>query len=340
MFRVHSPAGRPARPAQRAAVAAALVGAGLLGMPGAASADVTPGVSAGTTVRVTNGKELKAALAAAAPGRTIELADGSYSGNFKITTGGTASAPITLTGSRAAVLTTPSGGGNGIQLTSAPYWVIKGITMTGGQKGIMIDSSDHVVADSVEIHHTTMEGIHFRTSSSYGVVRNSSIHDTGTSGNGMGEGVYVGTANTLTDASDHVQILDNRIGPRVGGENIDIKEGTTGGLISGNVFDGDGLTGANYDDSWVDIKGNGYTVENNRGTGTTNDGFQTHTQAPGWGCGTVFRGNTADLTGATGPTRFAIDVTHYDPSVCPVTVTSDNRVTGGAGLVNPGIPVS
>jgi hypothetical protein len=300
----------------------------------------TPGPSGGATVRVSNGSQLKAALAAAVPGQTIELQDGSYSGNFKITTGGTASAPITLTGSRAAVLTTPTGGGNGIQFTSAPYWVIKGITVTGGQKGIMIDSSDHVVVDSVEIHHTTMEGLHFRTSSSFGVVRNSHIHDTGTSGNGMGEGVYVGTANTLTDASDHVRILDNRIGPNIGGENIDIKEGTRGGLISGNFFDGNGLTGVHYDDSWVDIKGNGYTVENNRGVNTTNDGFQTHSQDPGWGCGTVFRNNTADLTGAGGTGRHAIEVTNYDPSGCPATVTADNRVIGGDGLVNPGVPVT
>ncbi|MFE5207711.1 right-handed parallel beta-helix repeat-containing protein [Streptomyces sp. NPDC056600] len=300
----------------------------------------TPGSPGGATVRVSDGGQLKTALAAAVPGQTIELADGSYSGNFKIAVRGTASAPITLTGSRAAVLTTPTGGGNGIQLTSAPYWVIKGITVTGGQKGIMVDSSDHVVLDSVEVHHTTMEGIHFRTSSSFGVVRDSFIHHTGMSGNGMGEGVYVGTANTLADASDHVRILDNRIGPAVGGENVDVKEGTTGGLISGNTFDGSGLTGANYDDSWVDIKGNGYTVENNRGVNTTNDGFQTHSQDPGWGCGTIFRNNTADLTGATGSTRYAIDITRYDPSGCPVTVTADNRVVGGRGLVNPGVPVT
>ncbi|MFI9602103.1 NosD domain-containing protein [Streptomyces sp. NPDC052043] len=351
MVRALSPSSPASRQANRgtrtvvgAAVAAALLSAGLLVLPGTAFADAvlpTPAPSGGEqTVRVSDGKGLKAALAAALPGQTIELADGAYSGNFKITAGGTASAPITLTGSRNAVLSTPSGGGNGIQLTSAPYWTISGITLTGGQKGIMVDSSDHVVVDAVEVHRTTMEGIHFRTSSSYGVVRNSFVHDTGTSRNGMGEGVYVGTANTLTDASDHVQIIDNRIGPNVGGENIDIKEGTTGGLISGNTFDGSGLTGANYDDSWVDVKGNGYTIENNRGIRTTNDGYQTHSQFPGWGCGTVFRNNASDLTGSPGPDRYAINITNYDPAACPATVTSDNSVTGGRGLVNPGVPVT
>lgn len=294
---------------------------------------------AGQVVQVTDGTSLKAALAAARPGQTISLADGTYTGNFKITTAGTAAAPIVLTGSRAAVLTTSSGGGNAVQLTSSPYWTIRGVTLTHAQKGIMIDSSDHVTVDGVEVYGTTMEGIHFRTSSSYGVVQNSFVHDTGTSGNGMGEGVYVGTANTLTDTSDHVRIVDNVIGPNVGGENIDVKEGTTGGVISGNTFDGSGLTGANYDDSWVDVKGNGYTVTGNRGSRTSNDGFQTHSQYDGWGCGTVFRGNSSDLTGATGPDRYAIHVTNYDATACPVTVAADNTVTGGNGLVNPGVPV-
>ncbi|MGW5354048.1 NosD domain-containing protein [Streptomyces sp. NPDC004031] len=298
-----------------------------------------PTSPAGQLVQVTDSKSLKAALAAAQPGQTISLADGTYTGNFKITAAGTAAAPIVLTGSRGAVLTTSSGGGNVVQLTSSPYWTIRGVTLTHAQKGIMIDSSDHVTVDGVEVYGTTMEGVHFRTSSSYGVVQNSFVHDTGTSGNGMGEGVYVGTANTLTDTSDHVRISDNVIGPNIGGENIDIKEGTTGGVISGNTFDGSGLTGANYDDSWVDVKGNGYTVTGNRGSRTTNDGYQTHSQFDGWGCGTVFRGNASDLTGATGPDRYAIHVTNYDAASCPVTVAADNTVTGGNGLVNPGIPV-
>ena len=290
-------------------------------------------------MNVTDGQTLKAALAAARPGQTIQLADGTYTGNFKITTAGTAAAPITLTGSRDAVLSTSSGGGNVIQLTSSPYWTIRGVTLTHAQKGIMIDASDHVTVDSVEVYATTMEGVHFRTSSSYGVVRDSFIHDTGTSGSGMGEGVYVGTANNLGDNSDYVSILDNVIGPNVGGENIDVKEGTTGGLISGNTFDGSGLTGANYDDSWVDVKGNGYTIVGNTGVHTTNDGFQTHSQYDGWGCGTVFRGNSSDLTGATGPDQYAIHVTDYDAAACPATVTADNTVRGGKGLVNPGVQV-
>ncbi len=283
------------------------------------------------TIEVTTAAELKSALTSAAPGDTIHLADGTYTGNFKTTVPGTSGAPITLTGSSGAILT--ASGGYGLYLNGASYWNVEGITITGGQKGIVMDSANGVVIDSVTIHDLDMEGVHFRTSSSDGVIRNSKIYDTGQDGRGMGEGVYVGTANTLTDKSDRVQILDNTIGPGVGGENVDVKEGTTGTLVSGNTFDGSGLTGANFDDSWVDVKGNDVIVENNKGTHTTNDGYQTHTQQDGWGCGTVFRGNVSDLTGAAGANQLAVDVTN-ESATCPTTVSSSNTVTGGKGLTN------
>ncbi|MFE2009562.1 right-handed parallel beta-helix repeat-containing protein [Streptomyces sp. NPDC059491] len=287
------------------------------------------------TVEVSTAAQLKTALAAARPGDTIHLADGTYTGNFKATAPGTAAARITLTGSSRAVLT--AGGGYGLHLNGASYWTVAGITVTGGQKGIMADSANDVVIDGVTVHDLDMEGVHFRNSSRNGILRNSRIFDTGNDGRGMGEGVYVGTANTLTDRSDNAQILNNVIGPDVGGESVDIKEGTTGARIVGNTFDGRGLTGANYDDSWVDVKGNGVLVEDNTGVNTTNNGFETHSQQSGWGCGTVFRGNRSNLTGATGPQRLAINVTNQSGS-CTTTVYASNTVTGGNGLTN--IPVT
>ncbi|MEU1124801.1 right-handed parallel beta-helix repeat-containing protein [Streptomyces sp. NPDC005899] len=289
------------------------------------------GAQAATVIDVATASQLKAALAAAAPGGTIRLADGTYTGNFKATVPATPAARITLTGSAGAVL--KAGGGYGLHLNGASYWTVRGVTVTGGQKGIMADAADGVVIDSVTVHDLDMEGIHFRRSSRNGVLRNSRIHDTGHDGRGMGEGVYVGTAGDLTDRSDGVQILNNVIGPGVGGENVDIKEGTTGAKIIGNTFDGSGLTGANYDDSWVDVKGNNVLVEGNKGVRTTNNGYETHTQQSGWGCGTVFRGNASDLSGATGPARLAVNVTNLSAS-CPTTVYGSNTVTGGNGLTN------
>ena len=286
---------------------------------------------AAAVVDVSTAAQLKAALAAAAPGDTIRLADGTYTGNFKATVPATSAARITLTGSPAAVLT--AGGGYGLHMDGASYWTVYGVTVTGGQKGIVTDAANGVVIDSVTVHGLDMEGVHFRTSSRDGVLKNSRIHDTGRNGRGMGEGVYVGSAGDLTDRSDNARIIGNTIGPGVGGENIDIKEGTTGAEIIGNTFDGSGLTGANYDDSWVDVKGNDVLVENNKGVRTTNNGYETHTQQSGWGCGTVFRGNTSDLTGATGVGQLAVNVTNAGTS-CRTTVYASNTVSGGKGLTN------
>ncbi|WP_031081845.1 right-handed parallel beta-helix repeat-containing protein [Streptomyces sp. NRRL WC-3549] len=304
-------------------------------LPALLTTALAAGVLPATAVDVSTAAQLKAALASASPGTTIRLADGTYTGNFKATAPATAASRITLTGSAGAVLT--AGGGYGLHLNGASYWTVYGLTVTGGQKGIVADAATGVVIDSVTVHDLDMEGVHFRKSSRNGVIRNSRIYDTGHDGRGMGEGVYVGTAGDLGDRSDGVRIEDNVIGPGVGGENVDIKEGTTGARITGNTFDGGGLTGANYDDSWVDVKGNDVLVENNRGVRTTNNGYETHTQQSGWGCGTVFRGNTSDLTGATGDRRLAIDVTNAGAD-CPTTVYSSNTVTGGRGLTN--VPVT
>ncbi|MGW0029324.1 right-handed parallel beta-helix repeat-containing protein [Streptomyces sp. NPDC003314] len=300
-------------------------------LPALLAVPLTTSPAAAATIEVATAAQLKSALTAARPGDTIHLADGTYTGNFKATVPGTPSARITLTGSSRAVLT--ARGGYGLHLNGASYWTVEGVTVTGGQKGIMTDAADHVVIDGVTVHNLTMEGVHFRNSSRNGVLKNSRIHDTGNDGRGMGEGVYVGTANDLSDRSDGAQILNNVIGPDVGGESVDVKEGTTGARIVGNTFDGRGLTGANYDDSWVDVKGNDVLVEDNTGVNTTNNGFETHSQQSGWGCGTVFRGNRANLTGATGPQRLAINVTHQSDS-CRTTVYASNTVTGGNGLTN------
>ncbi|MEV5594323.1 right-handed parallel beta-helix repeat-containing protein [Streptomyces sp. NPDC052496] len=289
------------------------------------------------TLDVSTAAQLKSALAAAKAGDTIRLADGTYQGNFKATTAATTAARITLSGSAKAVL--KASGGYGLHLDGASYWTVRGITVTGGQKGIVTDAANGVVLDSVAVHGLDMEGVHFRKSSKDGVIKDSRIYDTGRDGSGMGEGVYVGSAGGTGDRSDNVQILRNTIGPGVGGENIDIKEGTTGAKIIGNTFDGSGLTGTHYDDSWADIKGNKVLVENNTGKHTRNNGYETHSQQPGWGCGTVFRDNRSDLSGASGPNRYGFHITNYDASGCPVTITGDNKVTGGRGIATPGVPV-
>ena len=90
--------------------------------------------------------------------------------------------------------------------------------------------------------------------------------------------------------------LDNTFS-RTTAENVDVKEGTVGGLISGNTFDGSGMD-PQAADSWVDIKGNNYTVSRNRGFAAPVDGFQTHVQLHRRGVGNVFTDNVVHVDAA------------------------------------------
>jgi hypothetical protein len=259
--------------------------------------------STGRLVSVSTATQLSSALKNALPGDTIQLASGSYNGAFYATVSGTASAPITLTGPRTAVLSNtgnacdpnvPSGGtvsycGYGLHLNKASYWKLVGFAVSSSAKGIVFDSANHNVIDGVEVSSIGDEGIHLRTASSDNIVEHSYIHDTGRTDAGYGEGLYFGSAQsnwpkygenggTGPDRSDRNQALSNTFGPNVTGEHIDIKEGTTGGLVSGNTFDGRGISGQHYADSWIDTNGNNYLFQGN-------------------GCDNVWRTNSSDLGG-------------------------------------------
>jgi parallel beta-helix repeat protein len=324
----------------------------------------TPTSGGGRTWNVTDAAGLVAALAAAAPGDTVSLAAGSYDGAFYATRSGTASKPITLTGPRGAVLSNSAGGcdpnaptspsgisycGYGLHLNKVSYWHLTGFAVTGSSKGIVLDGSSNNVIDRVEVSNIGDEGVHFRADSSDNVLQNSSVHDTGKTDPGFGEGAYFGSAQsnwpkygenggTGQDRSDGNKAIGNTFAA-IAAEHLDLKEGTTGGLIQDNTFTG-GVSGANSADSWIDVKGNGYTITGNHGTytsGTLADGYQTHQILAPFGCGNVWHGNASDLGGVG---AYAVNVT--DQSKCGTNlnvVYSSNTVTGATkGLTN--IPVT
>jgi len=84
-------------------------------------------------------------------------------------------------------------------------------------------------------------------------------------------------------------------------------------------------------DSWVDVKGNGWTVEGNTGTSSPEDGFQVHEVVDGWGRGTVFRGNTAQVDGP----GYGINAAGPRGMRESTTIACDNTASGaGSGLTN------
>lgn len=275
--------------------------------PGFEASGSNVAIAAVRTVTVDTSAELTNALAAAQPGDRIVLAAGvTFSGQFKATTSGNASAPITLesanTANKAVLKGYGTGSGYALQITG-DYWNIRNVKVTNAQKGIMLDHANHTLLDGVEVYQIGDEGVHFRDGSSHNTLQNSFIHDTGQRQPGYGEGVYVGSDkgkwSTINPAADYNRVVNNTIGPNVTAEHIDIKEGSTGTVVSGNIFDGRGMTGDNYADSFIDVKGNDVTISSNvgyrNGNGVIVDAFQVHQQVSGWGFNADFNGNTLYL---------------------------------------------
>jgi hypothetical protein len=255
-------------------------------------------------VVVHSAPQLQDALDSAKPGTSVHLADGTYAGAFVARTSGTAAEPIELCGDSGAVLSGgPVDGGYTLHLDGADHWRVLGFSIRGGQKGLMADGVTGDLVDGISVSHVGDEGIHLRDDSTDNVVQRSTVRDTGLRKPQYGEGIYIGTAQSnwcdvsscKPDRSDHNVVRDNDVAQTTA-ESVDIKEGTTGGTLSDNTFSGAGMTEG---DSWVDVKGNDWTVNGNTGTQAPEDGMQVHQILDGWGQRNSFSGNrlTVDADG-------------------------------------------
>lgn len=256
--------------------------------------------------------QLKNALKYAKPGDEIVIKDGIYVGNFSIpaSASGTLQKPIILRGSRKVILDAGTTETGYVLHLEANYWKIIGFTLRNGLKGLVTDEASNNIIDGILVTQIGEEGIHFRKFSKKNILQNSEISYTGLKTPDYGEGVYIGTAysnwpkisNGTPDLCDSNKVLNNKIGPYVAAECIDIKEGTTGGLIKGNTFEAQGIAGANSADSWIDVKGNGYLIENNIGNNTQpsllKDGYQVNCAFNGWGCYNEFKNNICNVNTA------------------------------------------
>jgi hypothetical protein len=285
--------------------------------------------------RATDAAQLRRALASAAPGAVILLVPHTYSGHFVASVSGTSAAPITLCGPREAVI--DGGGlqsGYAVHLDGASWWRLVGFTVQGAQKGVVTDHANHVLLSGLYVHGVGDEAIHLRSFSSDDVLDGLIVRDTGHLTTKFGEGVYVGSAHSnwcrytgcAPDASDRDVIRNSDIAQTTA-ENIDIKEGTTGGVVADNRLSGVGMN-PSAATAWVNVKGNGWTLSENVGTRSVGDGFQVHQVYSGWGENDVFRANHATVDGP----GFGVYVQHR---WLGTVVACDNTASGAdSGLSN------
>jgi hypothetical protein len=260
-------------------------------LPGAASATA----SCPTGQTVTTAAQLTTAIATATPGAVINLVGGvTYVGPFETTVSGTQAAPITLCGPSNAIVDGKSKS-RIFHLNGASWWRISGFEMRNGNKGLGLTHASHNEIADLYIHNTSGASVHINSFSTDNTIDHLTLRDSGA------EGVYVGSAygnwcaysNCVADASDRNLIQNSDIA-YTDDEPIDIKEGSTGGQVLNNYFDG---IGTSVKKGWINVKGNNYLISGNVGVNTGDDGFQVHRVIQGWGNNNTFTGNSATNNG-------------------------------------------
>jgi hypothetical protein len=259
------------------------------------------------TVIVHDSAGFQAALKAAHPGTVIRVEDGLYYGRFQGTGAGTRDDPIWVCGGPMAILDDSQrihgspppehDGAYGFHLVNASWWNLVGFSVRNAQKGVVLDHSSYNILYSLIVYNVGDEAIHLREFSSDNLVEGSVIRDTGLEVAFYGEGVYLGSSvnnwpnytGGKPDTSNYNKVLYNNISNATA-ENVDVKEGTTGGELAFNHFDGTGMV-TSAATAWVNVKGNGYAIHDNTGQVSVGDGFSTHKIVSGSGTGNVFSDN-------------------------------------------------
>lgn len=264
------------------------MGSALIGLMGCAATGPTVG-EAPCSTQVRSVAELDTAIDTARAGQIICLMPGTYDAalsnnkTIKISEkNGQAGKPITLRG-QAGVVITNSGSEPGIHVNKSSYIELDQLAIQDTTRAIMLDESTRVSMSRLHVNRTSQEAIHFRTNSTHNVLINSKISHVGVNTRHghpalkrFAEAIYIGTAKSnwlkamgnaqTPDASNNNCVSGNTVGPQVAAEAIDVKEGTTQTYILNNSFDLSGISGHNFADSALDLKGSHIYVGNNRFT--------------------------------------------------------------------------
>lgn len=322
---------------RRSLAALALAAACAVALSGCAPASPAPVPStpcAPGAVAVGEGADaLQAALDAAAPGTVLQLPPVVYSGRFRASASGTAEAPIVLCGSGATVLDGgDTGDGYTLHLDGVAHWEVRDLTIRGGQKGVVLDAATHSTLSALEISDVGQEGLHLRSGSADNTVRAVTVERTGLVDPEFGEGVYVGSAEANwcrysacePDRSDR-NLFDGLVVRDTTAEALDVKEGTTGGVVRGSSLS----TGASaVVDSAVDLKGSEWRLEDSTVEGSV-DAVSIHVILAPWGAGNV----VASSVLRPGPGGVGVAV--IGPArAAENTIACDNTVEAGVSLAD------
>jgi hypothetical protein len=291
------------------------------------------------TVNVSTIGALRTAISAALPGDCIMMAPGTYnlgSSNLSVTRDGTAALPITIQGAGSSTII--NGNGSYGIFPSAAYVHFRKFRFTNpGVQSIWAQGLTYSVFDSLEIDHIPHAGMKFKDGSHHNIIKNTWFHDTGTLHSYWGEAIYIsnsGSTNApLQFNNTDNQILNNRFGPNVGAQAVDLKEGADRTVIRGNTIDG---TGTHWDPDFgsatlVSVISSHNTIEDNSIRYGNPRAIAFYAPKTVTMAGNLVTKNRIDLYNIHNATFtvYAIDLTRNTTSNANVVVKCDNVVTNG-----------
>ena len=147
------------------------------------------------------------------------------------------------------------------------HWQIKDLILKRGGKGLMLDGSSGSLISGLNIRNIGDEAIHLRSGTSNTVIEDSIVRTAGQHQPGFGEGIYIGSDVGQWDDFDrncHNNIVRRCHISGTFAECIDVREATEGTIIEDCDLFGSRISGVNFADSFVDLKGITARVRNNR----------------------------------------------------------------------------
>lgn len=257
--------------------------------------DGNSGLSSGSAF-----KTIQKAVDTAQAGDTINLADGSYLQNVVTKRNGSPGMPITIRGSRQAVVK-GSDSGRMFEINH-DYITLEGFSIDGFRGGSATTAANYsdkliyavgttagngvtnVIVNNMSLKNALGECVRFKYFAQNNQITNNTIANCGvqdfviTPGSGKnGEGIYIGTApeqlgNNPTndvDQSNNNLVANNTFDTQ-GNECVDVKEGSTGNIIECNKCTGQ----KDANSAGFDARGSGNTFRNNESYGNLGAGIR------------------------------------------------------------------
>jgi hypothetical protein len=276
-------------------------------------------------VNCDNGDSITGSLQFVRPGDTMVIS-GTCNENLLLSSLTGQYNGLTLDGQGTATIAGPDSTLNVIEITGVSSFTIRGLTITGGNDGIAINTGSIVAIDTVVVQGVGRHGIHFQRGSSDGYVVNSTVQNNPGNGIVINENSYVRVGFT-----DGVGASQGDTGPCViqnnGGFGIRIQRGASARVYT-NTISYNGNNGINIESaSYAEIASNviegntknGIAVSENstlhlgNASGIKNEDRPNTTTVPNgmfglnaaWG--SYVSGRMGTLTGTSGASTFAHD---------------------------------